>query len=121
MLRLTHFFPILLRNLIITRADTHLNVVQIELTNDYKNAQRPIDALNIMRQKWGGSSNWGPANVDLHTLLMGKDLKGGVAYVGVVCNKSYGVSVSASIKGGFQGGPNAQMVWDSMVTMHELG
>lgn len=95
--------------------------MQIERTNRYNSAQRPIDALNMMRQKWGGSSNWGPSNVDLHTLLMGKNLNGGVAYVGVVCNKSYGVSVSASIKGGFQGGPNAQMVWDSMVTMHELG
>ena len=96
--------------------------MQIERTNRYNSAQRPIDALNIMRQKWGADNgNWGPDNVDLHTLLMGKDLKGGVAYVGVVCNKNYGLSVSASLKGGFPGGPNAQMVWDSMVTMHELG
>lgn len=52
---------------------------------------------------------------------MGKDLKGGVAYVGVVCNKNYGLGVSASIKGNFQGGANSQMIWDTMVTMHEIG
>ena len=104
---------------IIIRVDTHLHVAVIEVVNDYNDATSAIAALNTMRNKWKGD-DWGEEHVDLHTVLMGKALASGVAYVGVVCNKDYGFSVSTSLEGTFES-MNATVVWDAMVIMHEVG
>ena len=96
-----------------------MNVFQIELTDRYKNIKTASDGLNIMRNKWAGNK-WSSNQVDLHHAILGKRTGGGVAYVGVVCNKNYGFGVSASISGSFKSMNNA-VTWDFMVFTHEVG
>jgi hypothetical protein len=91
----------------------------MELTKAYDKSKNSYDALTIMTKRWGGNS-WSNDKVDLHHAILGKPLGGGIAYVGVVCNKSYGFGVSSSIKGGFTS-MTAGVTWDSMVVMHEIG
>ena len=91
----------------------------MEQTTRYDNIKNAGQGLDIMRQKWAGSK-WSNNQVDLHHALLGLNLGGGVAYVGVVCNKSYGMGVSASISGSYNG-LNQNVLWDTMVFQHELG
>jgi PKD repeat protein len=53
-------------------------------------------------------------------MLSGKSLGGGIAYVGVLCNGSYGYGVSASLGGNFDIN-NPGVVWDLLVVSHEIG
>ena len=101
------------------RVKTHLNVVQMEQTNVYKNIKSASEGLQIMRKNWGGNK-WSYPKVDLHHAILGADLGGGIAYVGVLCNKNYGFGVSTSVKGSFTN-MNAGVTWDSMVFTHEIG
>eukprot|EP00986_Skeletonema_menzelii_P004069 scaffold1349_cov94-Skeletonema_menzelii.AAC.1 len=91
----------------------------MELTTRYNNIKNTMAGLNIMRNNWAGNK-WSNSQVDLHHALLGKSLGGGVAYVGVVCNKNYGMGVSTSISGSFSS-MGAGVVWDSMVFTHEIG
>ena len=66
-----------------------------------------------------GRTSWhytSPSGVkpDLHHALLGKDLKGGIAYVGVICREDYGFGLSASLSGSYRSMSNA-VVWDMMV------
>ncbi len=101
------------------RVSTHLNVHQIATTNVYDNIKSASDGLSIMKKNWAGNK-WGYDDVDLHHAVLGKDLGGGIAYVGVICNKNYGFGVSTSVKGSFTN-MNAGVTWDSMVFTHEIG
>lgn len=91
----------------------------MERTDVYNKIKSASDGLTVMRQKWGGNK-WSNSNVDLHHAVLGADLGGGIAYVGVVCNKNYGFGVSTSVKGSFKN-MNAGVTWDSMVFTHEIG
>ena len=91
----------------------------MEQTNDYDKMKQASEGLAIMKKKWEGN-NWSNNQVDLHHMLSGKDLGGGIAYVGVICNKNYGFGVSTSISGSFTD-MNAGVTWDSMVYAHEIG
>jgi len=82
----------------------------------------PGTLLNEFQAAWAGS--W-PASADLAHFISGASLGGGVAYVGALCNQSYGFGVSASIGGNinwgsFTGAPSATN-WDFVVVAHELG
>ena len=122
---LLFFFPELTQShnmyysIICNRVDTHLNVFQMELTTRYNNIKNTMAGLDIMRSNWAGNK-WSNSQVNLHHALLGKSLGGGVAYVGVVCNKNYGMGVSTSISGSFSS-MGAGVVWDSMVFTHEIG
>ena len=52
--------------------------------------------------------------------LSGKNLGGGIAYLGVLCNNDYGYGLSASIRGDFSLA-NPQPIWDIIVVTHEIG
>ena len=104
---------------ICNRVDTHLNVHQIERTTRYDKINNPSAGLDIMRKQWAGNK-WSNSKVDLHHALLGKRLGGGIAYVGVVCNKNYGMGLSGSISGSFKN-IDAGVMWDTMVFMHEVG
>jgi len=52
--------------------------------------------------------------------LSGRNLGGGIAYLGVLCDASYGYGYSASLQGDFQIS-NPQPVWDIVVVSHEIG
>ena len=62
-------------------------------------------------------STW---NHDLHHALLGKDLKGGIAYLNGVCDSNYGYAISSGIVGTIDdlGGDT---YWDISVFSHELG
>ena len=91
----------------------------MELTDKYKNMKSAGQGLDIMRNRWAGN-NWSDDKVDLHHMLSGKKLGGGIAYVGVVCNQNYGMAVSTSIAGSYTS-MDAGVTWDAMVFTHEVG
>ena len=82
------------------------------------------DTLPVLQEVtayWNDASNNMDAIAGPHDLvhfLSGKDLGGGIAYVGAVCSP-YGFGVS-QVEGGFNlSDPNA--VWDVVVMTHEVG
>lgn len=81
------------------------------------------DVLDEFRSAWTGSG-W-PAAAALAHFISGANLGGGVAYVGVLCNQSYGFGVSGNVVGninwGAWTGASASFTWDFVVVAHELG
>lgn len=79
--------------------------------------------LNAFRNAWA-PNNW-PASANLAHFISGANLGGGVAYVGVLCNSSYGFGVSGNINGnvnwGSWTGAPGNFTWDFVVVAHELG
>jgi len=78
--------------------------------------------LDEFRAAWSGNF---PVPADLAHFISGANLGGGVAYVGVLCNQSFGFGVSANINGNinwgsFSGNPGVSN-WDFVVVAHELG
>lgn len=81
------------------------------------------DVLDEFRAAWN-TSGW-PASADLAHFVSGASLGGGVAYVNVLCNQSFGYGVSGNISGlinwGSWTGAAAHFTWDFVVVAHELG
>ena len=77
------------------------------------------DLLGEFQGRWAGNI---PAGAHIAHFLSGAGLGGGVAWVGVLCNQTYGFAVSGNINGGVtfpvQQGSNT---WDFFVTAHETG
>ena len=102
-----------------TEINTHLNVLHIDLNSNYDSATSSLQALQIMRSKFASQERWhyvSPTGVtpDLHHALLSKDLGGGIAYLGVLCNPNYGFGLSGSLSGNYRGMGNP-LVWDMMV------
>ena len=81
------------------------------------------DLLDEFRSAWSGSG-W-PAAAALAHFISGANLGGGVAYLNVLCNSSYGFGVSGNVVGninwGAWTGASASFTWDFVVVAHELG
>ena len=79
--------------------------------------------LSEFRGAWN-ASGW-PATADLAHFLSGASLGGGLAYVNVLCNQSFGYGVSANLHGGIDWnswtGSAGSFTWDFVVLAHELG
>jgi hypothetical protein len=77
------------------------------------------DVLNEFRNAWAGNI---PNDAALGHFISGASLGCGVAWVDVLCNQSYGFSLSCCINGGVSfpvhQGSNT---WDFFVIAHELG
>jgi hypothetical protein len=91
-------------------------------TPDPWSASSTSASLGELRSYWNAPSNdmariAGPRTV-VH-FLSGKAARGGVAYVNVLCNQSYGYGVS-QVNGAFDLSRPAQ-IWDVVVFTHELG
>jgi hypothetical protein len=99
--------------------DTHLHVHTIKISTLYDSATSTSNALDIMRSNYGAGS-WHTVGVDIHHALLGKDLGGGIAYLGVICDAGYGYGLTASIGGNFVS-LSQRVVWDLKAFMHELG
>ncbi len=80
------------------------------------------DVLDEFKAAWAGG--W-PATANLAHFISGASLGGGVAYVNVLCNQSYGFGVSGNINGnvnwGSWSGTAGSFTWDYVVVAHELG
>lgn len=81
------------------------------------------DLLDEFRSAWN-SSGW-PAPADLAHFVSGANLGGGVAYLNVLCNSSFGYGVSGNINGNVNWaswtGQPGSFTWDFVVVAHELG
>jgi len=98
--------------------DTHLHILHIDFNGIYDAETSTSNALTRMRTEYAAGSwhytDGAGVKPDLHHLLMGKNLGGGIAYVGVLCNSNYGFGLSASLNGNFVSMSNS-VVWDMMV------
>lgn len=78
----------------------------------------PIQGLGDFGDYWNANRQ-GVKRAIAH-FLSGRDLGGGVAWLGVLCNNQYGYGYSSSLQGDFQLS-NPQPVWDVVVVSHEIG
>ncbi len=106
--------------------DTVLEISQLTI---YSNSNDPwvtadnggnsIDMLYAFQAAWQGAI---PAASSLGHFLSGAGLGGGVAWLDVLCNQTYGFGVSGNLSGQTSfpvtQGP---LTWDFMVFTHELG
>jgi hypothetical protein len=83
----------------------------------------PSALLTEFTSHWSGG-NW-PVQANLAHFLSGASLGGGVSYVNVLCNQTYGFGVSGNINGTINWGSwsNApgSFTWDFVVVAHEIG
>jgi len=79
--------------------------------------------LDEFQAAW--NTNGWPVQANLAHFISGANLGGGVAYVGVLCNPSFGYGVSGNISGninwGTWTGAPGGFTWDFVVVAHELG
>jgi hypothetical protein len=108
-------------SLLQTEINTHLNILHIVLNANYAASTSTSAALTQMRTIYSRTATQGwhytsPNGIkpDLHHAVLGKNLGGGIAYVGVICRQDYGFGLSASLSGGYASMSNA-VVWDMMV------
>lgn len=84
-----------------------------------ENGGNSVDLLYEFQGAWQGNI---PNGAHLAAFLSGASLGGGVAWLDVLCNQTYGFSVSGNINGGVTfpvtQGSNT---WDFMVFNHEVG
>lgn len=103
--------------------DTRLHVAHIALTSMYDDETDSLDALEKMKTEYGHPSTFHYKDgfgMDLHHALLGRDVGGGIAYPGTICNSRYGFGLSSNLKGSFEALDLATM-WDLSVMMHEIG
>ncbi|MFO1008597.1 MAG: M12 family metallo-peptidase [Planctomycetota bacterium] len=83
----------------------------------------PTDLLNEFVGAWAPNS-W-PVSANLAHFLSGASLGGGVAYINVLCNSSFGFGVSANLGGNIDWstwtGQPGNFTWDFVVVAHEIG
>ena len=79
--------------------------------------------LDEFRAAWA-PNNW-PVSANLAHFISGANLGGGVAYVGALCNATYGFGVSGNINGNVNWGTwnesPGNFTWDFVVVAHEIG
>ncbi len=90
-------------------------------SNDPWDAPSSGDQLNQFRDYW--QANMQHVERNLAHFLSPRNLGGGVAWVGVVCNPSWGYSLSGNLAGSFPYPlvDHSSQNWDIFVTAHELG
>jgi len=81
------------------------------------------DLLNEFIGAWA-PNHW-PVSANLAHFISGANLGGGIAYLNVLCNSSFGFGVSGNVSGnidwGTWTGQPAGFTWDFVVVAHELG
>ncbi|KAL7479401.1 hypothetical protein ACHAW6_005135 [Cyclotella cf. meneghiniana] len=86
---------------------THLNIISIRQTDIYDEVDSTDDALNKLRNEYGGDQ-WSDQGIDLHYALLGKKLQGGigqragVAFVeNSLCDSLRGFGLVSGVTGAF--------------------
>lgn len=81
------------------------------------------DLLDEFQLAWN-TSGW-PVSANLAHFISGASLGGGIAYLNVLCNPSFGYGVSGNVNGninwGTWSGAPGNFTWDFVVVAHELG
>lgn len=86
--------------------------------SDPWSATNTSSALDNLTAYWKANNT--AVNRTTTHMLSGKDMGGGLAYGGVLCDNDWGFGVSADISGQFN--INApEIIWDVIVVAHELG
>jgi hypothetical protein len=87
---------------------THLTIQRLQIyttesSDPYSSASSSQNALSIMRGNYNGDVNFGDGDgeIDIHHAFLGKNLGGGIAYLGVLCNKSLGFGLVSVMSGDF--------------------
>ncbi len=75
-------------------------------------------ALSEMLSYW--NSNYTSVQRTIVHMLSGKNMGGGIAYVGVLCNSSFGYGLSSSLGTTFSV-TNPNLYWDVLCYTHEIG
>ncbi|MCC7219371.1 MAG: zinc-dependent metalloprotease, partial [Candidatus Contendobacter sp.] len=86
--------------------------------SDPWNHTSTLNGLEDFRSYWNANRT-AVSRATAH-FLSGRNLGGGIAYLGVLCDTTYGYGYSADISGQFQIN-NPQPVWDIIVVTHEIG
>lgn len=97
-----------------------ISYIRIWEGNDPWFDNNTFDQLYAFREAW--NEDMSQVDRNLAHLLSGRPLGGGVAWVDVLCNESFGYALSANLAGSFpmpltQGADN----WDVVVFAHETG
>lgn len=75
--------------------------------------------LDELQAFWNAGANASVARHHVH-LMSGKNVGGGIAYVGSLSSPTIAYGVSAGLSGTFNAS-NPQIIWDSVVVAHEIG
>ena len=75
-------------------------------------------ALDELQSYWNANYSSVPRTI-VH-MLSGKGMGGGISYLGVLCNSSYGYGVSGSLNGNFST-TSPSLYWDILCYTHEIG
>ena len=98
--------------------DTHLNILHVAVNSNYDSFTDTLTALNRVKAIYGRSS-WHFPNADLHHALLGRNMGGGIAWMGVLCNPSFGFGLSLDMQGNYSQMGNA-VVFDFVVVSYQL-
>ena len=84
-----------------------MHVLHIDLNTNYDASANTMEALTAMRSKYARTDGWhytSPSGImpDLHHALLSRNLGGGIAYLGTICNPNYGFGLSASLNGNYR-------------------
>jgi hypothetical protein len=108
----------------LAQVSTNIEIGFLRLWSD---AADPWTSTNTSNQLGQFRSHWESLmdSVDRHAahMLSGRNLGGGIAYLGGLCSDSFDYAVSANLNGSFPYPlqDNHSQNWDIMVTAHELG
>jgi hypothetical protein len=78
-----------------------------------------LNMLNELQAFWNSGANASVTRHHVH-LMSGKNVGGGIAYVGSLSSPTIAYGVSAGLSGTFNAS-NPQVIWDSIVVAHEIG
>ena len=103
--------------------ETSLTISSLQLWADGPNtdpwtATSCNASLDELRSYWN-SNNSAVGRSVVH-MLTGKNIGCGIAYVGVLCNASYGYGLTGNISGNFDIN-NPAVIWDVVAFAHEIG
>jgi hypothetical protein len=94
------------------------NVYVYTNSSDPWSAESTRAALDEVGNYW--QANRSAVTRTLTHFMSGKNVNGGIAWVGTLCNSNRGYGVSMGLDGNFSAA-NPQIIWDSVAIAHEIG
>ncbi len=95
-------------------ATLEFTYVNLWTTNDPYSALNTSDELSEFRGYWLANN---PAQAQLHHMISGRALGGGIAFLDAVCSNGYAVSAIDAV----YSYPTTTTTWDAVVVSHEWG